>query len=414
MPKIGANFVFDSTSPNFERDRFDTLAEMKAYNIIDDGHQSYCAETGNRYEFKSTNEPDNTLGKWRLVKTSIDAASSSNLGGIKLGFSQANKNYPVVLDDQNRAYVSVPWEAGIPYTPTAATSGALGCIKIGYQEVSGVKKYAVKLDSEKAYVEVPWTDTTYSLPQASSSALGGIKIGSFNWSQWNDDYCYAIQAIVSGEFAGHTYIVVPNAGNTSYGTVKTSDSTQFTTDVADSTKKDSFVPTLLAVKNYVDNAVSGVTVGAATSSALGTIKIGYTESDTNRAVKLASDKAYIELQYASSSHGGIIKLGYALTDDSVNSVVKYPLSEDSNKGYTSIPYADKTNRGIVKLSDSSTIDTDITNNDDTKAVTPKAVGVVAAAEAATALNAKIWVGTQAQYGAIASKDASVLYFVYNE
>lgn len=84
MPKIGANFVFDSTSPNFKRDRFDTLKEMRDYNIIDDGHQSYCAEDGNRYEFKSSNTPDATLGKWRLVKTSVDIASTSTAGVVKI------------------------------------------------------------------------------------------------------------------------------------------------------------------------------------------------------------------------------------------------------------------------------------------------------------------------------------------
>ena len=45
------------------------------------------------------------------------------------------------------------------YTLTAATSSVLGGIKIGYTESSN--NYAVKLDSEsnQAYVTVPWTDT---------------------------------------------------------------------------------------------------------------------------------------------------------------------------------------------------------------------------------------------------------------
>ena len=52
--------------------------------------------------------------------------------------------------------------------PTA-TSAALGGIKIGYTE-SG-KNYAVKLSDGKAYVNVPWTDTTYSLFSAAASGL---------------------------------------------------------------------------------------------------------------------------------------------------------------------------------------------------------------------------------------------------
>lgn len=57
---------------------------------------------------------------------------------------------------------------GIDEIPTA-TADALGGIKIGYSE-SGTT-YAVMLDSAgKAYVNVPWTDTTYS--EATTSVAG--------------------------------------------------------------------------------------------------------------------------------------------------------------------------------------------------------------------------------------------------
>ena len=41
------------------------------------------------------------------------------------------------------------------------------------------KNYAVELDGDnEAYVNVPWTDTTYTLPTAASNTLGGVKVGS--------------------------------------------------------------------------------------------------------------------------------------------------------------------------------------------------------------------------------------------
>lgn len=79
----------------------------------------------------------------------------------------------------------------------AATSSTYGGIQIGYT-TSG-KNYAVQLNNGKAYVNVPWTDTdttytagtnisisgtainctySYSLPAATASVLGGVKIGS--------------------------------------------------------------------------------------------------------------------------------------------------------------------------------------------------------------------------------------------
>ena len=39
----------------------------------------------------------------------VNKASFDNIGGIKLGYTQTGKNYPVVLDGNSKAYVNVPW-----------------------------------------------------------------------------------------------------------------------------------------------------------------------------------------------------------------------------------------------------------------------------------------------------------------
>lgn len=158
--------------------------------------------------------------------TSIPQASSSALGGIKIGYSDNGRNYAVELDNSGKAYVNVPWtdtnttynvatasanglmsssdkskldgiQAGADavsfsrslssgtkigtininnvntdiYAPTAgesvnygvATSTTLGLVRIGYPDYG--KNYPVKLNSSnQMYVYVPWTDnnTTYS------------------------------------------------------------------------------------------------------------------------------------------------------------------------------------------------------------------------------------------------------------
>lgn len=149
----------------------------------------------------------------------VPAASNDNIGGIKTGYTQNGKNYPVTLDENKKAYVNVPWtdtdttykvmtgatsttngKAGLVpgaaagqqtcylradgqwmtppnQTYSKATAGALGLVKIGY--TANGKNYPILLDADgKMYVAVPWTDTKYTLPAATSAALGGVKQGA--------------------------------------------------------------------------------------------------------------------------------------------------------------------------------------------------------------------------------------------
>ena len=66
---IGDNFEYKGQKPNFARDSFDTLAEMKAFpeTSIDDGHISYCKEDGEHYVYNSGNEEADETGKWRKL-----------------------------------------------------------------------------------------------------------------------------------------------------------------------------------------------------------------------------------------------------------------------------------------------------------------------------------------------------------
>ena len=96
-------------------------------------------------------------------------------------------------------YATQNWVTSQGYLTSipAATSSSYGGIQIGYTTSS--KNYAVQLSDGKAYVNVPWTDTdttytagtnisisgttinctySYSLPTATASVLGGVKIGS--------------------------------------------------------------------------------------------------------------------------------------------------------------------------------------------------------------------------------------------
>ena len=62
------------------------------------------------------------------------------------------------------------------YTLPLSASTIRGGIKIGFAQAN--KKYPVQLQNEQAFVEVPWTDTKYTLPAATKTTLGGIKAGT--------------------------------------------------------------------------------------------------------------------------------------------------------------------------------------------------------------------------------------------
>lgn len=79
---IGDNFNYQGQQPNFARDTFATLADMKNYSTtsVDEGHISYCLEDSSRYVFSNNNSVDSTLGKWRrLVDTALNGSSENSV-----------------------------------------------------------------------------------------------------------------------------------------------------------------------------------------------------------------------------------------------------------------------------------------------------------------------------------------------
>lgn len=71
-----------------------------------------------------------------LIKESTESdyqlplASANTRGGIKSGYAQNGKNYPVQINAQEQAFVSVPWTDNNT-TYAAATTSTLGLVKKG-------------------------------------------------------------------------------------------------------------------------------------------------------------------------------------------------------------------------------------------------------------------------------------------
>ena len=84
--QIGVNFEYKGELSNFARDSFETLTDMR--NVldtdIDEGHISYCIETGKHYVFNKSNAIDVETGRWRLLtENPEDLKSALNLKADK-------------------------------------------------------------------------------------------------------------------------------------------------------------------------------------------------------------------------------------------------------------------------------------------------------------------------------------------
>ena len=67
-------------------------------------------------------------GQWVDLggENELIAATDSALGGIKIGYVASEKNYPVQLDGSDKAYVNVPWtDTDTTYSPVTTSSNGL-------------------------------------------------------------------------------------------------------------------------------------------------------------------------------------------------------------------------------------------------------------------------------------------------
>lgn len=171
-----------------------------------------------------------------------------------------------------RAYESSSWSSwteigagGITSIPQASSS-ALGGIKIGYSDNG--RNYAVELDnSGKAYVNVPWTDTIYNVATTSANGL----MSSSDKSKLNGIQAGADAVSFSRSLSSGTKIGTININGTN-------------TDI--------YAPTAIEPGKY----------GVATSTTLGLVRIGYPESGRNYPVELnSSNQMYVNVPWTDNN-----------------------------------------------------------------------------------------------------------------
>ena len=78
---IGDNFSYQGAKPLDSRLTYATIAEMKskADSTLYDGIMAFCKADGKNYQWKSTNEVDATLGKWREFESGASVTVDDEL-----------------------------------------------------------------------------------------------------------------------------------------------------------------------------------------------------------------------------------------------------------------------------------------------------------------------------------------------
>ena len=116
------------------------------------------------------------------------------MGGIKTGYTENGKNYPVELDSTGKAFVNVPWtDTNTTYTAakfnvpgllkpsktytgaatlTTAAASATTAPTIAAISATSGRYYAVESDVNGVpFVNVPWVNTTYTAATTSAAGL---------------------------------------------------------------------------------------------------------------------------------------------------------------------------------------------------------------------------------------------------
>lgn len=131
-----------------------TFQELKdAFDVVD---AAYVTQDDIDAAIKSVTGGSGSLGnRVATLESSVDTLEGYLPDDIAAGDDLATQAW---VNDK-KYLTSVP----------LATSSANGGIKIGYQTTG--KNYAVQLSDGKAYVNVPWTNTTYGVATSSSNGL---------------------------------------------------------------------------------------------------------------------------------------------------------------------------------------------------------------------------------------------------
>lgn len=237
-------------------------------------------------------------GKKYVWKTpeefNLKPASPTALGGIKIGFTQTSKKYPVQLGtgaDADKAFVEVPW-TDTKYALPVAKDGVLGGIRTDYNTTG--KNYAVKTDTDgKAYVSVPWTDTNTTYTSGTGIIING------NTISWAHTPYSKLKHAFDDDFAGYLINVSK-------------------TDIEEGVHALSYLPgtatesvEIIKIYDYVDNVADGLASIKALRSAA---------SNLQNSIQAVENNLHEQINNVGSSLNNKVNTADKITEADINAL----------------------------------------------------------------------------------------------
>ena len=161
--EAGGNTLSGSETLEFKAGNNVTISESGGEVTINSSYVNTTYSEGD-HGLTQANFTDALRTKLNGIATSannysLPAGTSSTRGGFKIGYSESGKNYPVEVSSE-KMYVNVPW------TNTTYSEGDHGLTQANFTDTLRTKLNGIATSANN-----------YSLPLGSSSTRGGFKIG---------------------------------------------------------------------------------------------------------------------------------------------------------------------------------------------------------------------------------------------
>lgn len=162
------HFVND---PTFDYQTAVNNGDISEYTIVFNSadHSIHCK--GTMFGRMSRADIAETLGN---ISDLIPVATDSTLGGIKIGYTnnadQNSRRYGVVLDDNNKAYVEVPWTDTItPDFDDTELKNLIATERSRIDNFISTLSDTIDAKNRQLFADTQWVEEVFGIPQAEGS-----------------------------------------------------------------------------------------------------------------------------------------------------------------------------------------------------------------------------------------------------